>query len=256
MDTSYNFEVEEKKLTTTDGIEVPNKAIVRADTGKVLSVMGEDYALVKHKDVIDQFENSIGEELSDRKITLCRNGAILFAHYRTPKVQNVEVKKGDIVQFGIEIFNSYDGSLPVGFIFTALRLACLNGMTIPKSIARISVRHRGNPELTNIKDTFIKRIPLYLNVTKRWQEWTEIIPSENRVKDFLSDTFGKRHNQMFKELYSGIEDKSLWGLYNMFTHYNTHSIKIRKNNIQNKRLAQFNFEHKTLERFYNYDWTK
>lgn len=254
MENRYDFEVVEKRLKTEDGVIVPSKAIVRADTNEVLSVMSNEYKVIRHSEVLNQFEKSLGDELSNRKVTLCKNGAILFARYETPKIESIEVKKDDIVKFGVEAFNSYDGSLPVGFVFTALRLVCTNGMTIPKSIARISVRHIGNPDITNIREDFAKRLPLYLKTANKWREWADITPEEVVVDKFFKEMFGKRHQKAFAELYKQSEDKTLWGLYNMFTRYSTHDIKVRKNNEQNKRLAQWNFEQKVINRMYNYNW--
>jgi len=249
-----NFEVVEKKLKTVDGIDVPHKAIVRADNNMVLGVMGEDYKLVKHSDVLDQIESKIPTTLQNRRINICKSGAIMFAKYETPRIQNVEVKKGDIVKFGIEIFNSYDGSLPVGFMFTALRLVCTNGMTIPKSIARICVRHTAGLELDNIKEAFANRLPLYMGTANKWREWTNITPKADRVQSFFKDRLGKRLSKQFEENYKKAEDKSLWGLYNLFTYHCTHDIKVRAKQEQNKRLAQFNFEKNVINDFYSYKW--
>lgn len=255
METKYDFPVIEKELKTEDGTLVPNyKAIIREDNGNVLSIMGKDYSVVRHSDVIDQFEKALPSEIENRKVTICKGGAVLFASYQTPKIDDVEVKKGDIVKFGVEIFNSYDGSLPIGFVFTALRLVCTNGMVIPKSIARISVRHRGNPELTNIKENFKNRLPLYLNMAKNWREWTQVTPERVKVDGFFENTFGKRQEKTFTDLYERSEDKTLWGIYNVLTAYSTHDIKIRKTNTENKKLAQWNFEQKVISRFYNYAW--
>ena len=255
MDTKYDFAVAEKELKTAEGVIIPNhKAIVREDTGNILSVMGKDYALVRHSDVIDQFEKALPSEIQNRQVTLCKGGAVLFAKYQTPKIENVEVQKGDIVKFGVEVFNSYDGSLPVGFVFTALRLVCTNGMVIPKSIARISVKHRGNPELRNIKESFMKRLPLYLKMAQNWKNWTQVMPEPVNVSNFFGEAFGKRYEKTFTDLYNSNQDKTLWGIYNILTAYCTHDIKVRKNNTENKRLAQWNFEQKVINRFYNYTW--
>lgn len=251
----YDFPVEQREIRTIDGLDIPiKKAIVRTDTNKVLSVMGDDYTLVKHSDVLENIERTIPTELTNRKITLCRNGAILFAKYETPKIEAVEVKKGDIVKFGVEVFNSYDGSLPVGFMFTALRLVCTNGMTIPKSIARLSVRHIGGVNLGNVQEEFTKRLPLYINTSKRWREWSNITPGQEQVDTFLKGALGERLRKQFSKSYQGAEDKTVWGLYNLLTSYNTHNIKIRKSNTENKRLTQFNFEQRVLNGFYNYKW--
>ena len=250
-----DFPVVERKLQTLEGLSVPNKAIVRTDTNDVLGVMGEDYKIVHHKEVIEKVEKDIPTELTERKITLCKNGAVMFAKYLTPRIRAIEVRKGDIVKFGIEVFNSYDGTFPVGFMFVAMRVICTNGMTIPKSVARISVKHTANVRLDNVGNEFNKRIPLYMKTADRWREWSETTPKPERVDSFLKKTLGDRLKKFFEEEYQVASDKTLWGLYNIFTYYNTHNIKTKKNNEQNKRIAQFGFEKRLLNEFYNFNWS-
>jgi len=252
----YEFPVTEQELKTTDGLSVPNKAIVRTDTNRVLGVLGKDYRLVRHKDVLNDMEKAIPTEMTNRKITLCKSGAVMFAKYETPLIKAVEVRKGDIVKFGIEVFNSYDGTLPIGFMFVAMRLVCTNGMTIPKSIARICVRHIGNIDLINAKREFNNRLPLYMKTSDRWQEWAETTPSDSNVDDFFNQTMGKRTKDIFETEYKATSDKSLWGLFNVLTYHNTHNIRMKKNNTENKRLSQVNFERSVLDKFYDFDWKK
>lgn len=256
MDTLINFPVAEKRLKTIDGLAVPNKAIVRTDKNIVLGVMGEDYQLVPHQTVIDAVEKELSEELTNRKISICRHGAVMFAKYETPNIKAVEIRKGDVVRFGVEVFNSYDGSLPVGFMFVAMRLVCTNGMTIPKSIARISVKHTSGITLDNISKEFTNRVPLYMKTADKWREWSEFTPRKNRVNDFFKKHTGDRMKKIFEEKFDASTDKTLWGLYNSLTYYCTHEIKVQKGNEQNKRLAQFNFEKGLLSEFYNFNWSE
>lgn len=253
---TYDFPIAEKKLSVVGlaGIEVPNKAIVRTDKNMVLGVMGEDYQLVPHKTVIQAFEKDLKAELTKRSVTLCKDGAVMFAKYETPRIKAVEVKKGDVVKFGIEVFNSYDGSLPVGFMFTALQLICLNGATIPRSIARISVKHTANVSLDNIEKAFTERLPLFIKTSEKWNEWAQTTPKKNRVEEFFKASTGDRLCKHFQESYEGLSDKTVWGIYSMVTHYITHEIKVRKNNEQNRRLAQLAYEKNLINDFYNFLW--
>jgi len=250
----YDFEVVEKRLKTEEGLIAPNKAIIRTDTNKILSVMGEDYTLIKHKEVIDNFETALGDRLEKSGITLCKQGAVLFAKYTFKNERAIEVKVGDVVNFGVELFNSYDGSLPVGFVFTALQLVCSNGMIVPKTISRLAVKHIGKANIPNIREGFIKRLPMFEKTAERWKEWTTITPDMGVVNDFIKSTFGKRLREVISAKYSSSRDKSLWGLFSALTYYNTHEKKVHKGNEANKRLGQWNFEQRVLDRFYKYNW--
>jgi len=59
--------------------------------------------------------------------------------------------------------------------------------------------------------------------------------------------------QLFLD-YASQGDKSVWGLYNVLAHYSTHAIKQHKNNTENKRITQFQFEKKAFTSFYFVDW--
>jgi hypothetical protein len=168
-----------------------------------------------------------------------------------------EVKKGDIVSFGLEIFNSYDGSLPVGFLMTALRLICTNGMTIPKSLVRLAIRHTVNAKINEIKDLVLSKILKFKESLHLWRNWTEQKISEGDSIKFIQDTFGKRQSKIIEEVYrTKKEDDTVWGLYNSLTYYQSHLIKTRKGNEENIRLNQWAFDEKVMDRFYNQFGTK
>ena len=249
-----DFEVQEKRLQTAEGVLAPAKGILRVDNQDVLGVVGLDYKLVPHKDVLEGIEKNIPTQLQNRRITVCRGGAIMFSQYDTPQIADECIQDGDIVQFGLEAFNSYDGSLQVGFMLRARRLKNNANLFIPKSIASIAMKHSSKLNIGTIKDAFLKRMPLFMQTASKWKEWTKIIPSEQKIKDFLEKTVGERLVKSLMLDYLASPDKSVWGLYNVLAQYSTHAIKVHKNNEENKRVTQFLFEKKAFTSFYFVDW--
>jgi len=255
MQSTINFPVEEKALRTSDGINVTEaKAIVRTDTNGVLGIVGKDYKLIKHADVLHTLESHIPTELNLSRVELCKNGAILFAHYDTPKLKPIEVKVGDIVSFGVEIFNSYNGMLKVGFMIVANRLKCTNGMIVPESLAVISQKHTGELDAEDIEEKFSQRVPLFLRAANKWSEWSEFTPDAAAIADFFKKHLGKRLMAELTDRFKAEEDQSLWGLFNLLTYYRTHQIKLRETNKENKRLAQMHFDENVIAPFYDFSW--
>jgi len=248
------FEVQEKRLQTADGVLAPAKGILRADNNTVLGVVGLDYKLIKHKDVVEGIELNVPTQLQNRRLTVCRGGAVMFSYYDTPQIADECIKEGDIVQFGLEAFNSYDGSLQVGFMLRARRTKNNANLFIPKSIASIAMKHSSRLNIGTIKEAFLKRMPLFMQTASKWREWTNIIPSESTIKNFLEKTVGERLQKTLMFDYLSQADKSVWGLYNVLAHYSTHAIKMHKNNAENKRMTQFQFEKKAFTSFYFVDW--
>ena len=252
--SKIEFEVSEKRLQTAEAVLAPAKGILRTDNSTVLGVVGLDYKLIHHKDVVEGIEKNVPTQLQNRRISVCRGGAVMFSYYDTPQIADECIKEGDIVQFGLEAFNSYDGSLQVGFMLRAKRTKNNTYLFIPKSIASIAMKHSSNLNITTIKDAFLKRMPLFMQTAMKWREWTQLMPTEERVKEFLDKVVGERLQKSLLLDYQVQADKSVWGLYNVLAHYCTHSIKQHKNNTENKRVTQFQFEKKVFTQFYFVDW--
>jgi len=249
-----SFPVVQKRLQTEDGLKAPVKAIIRTDSNVILGVVGLDYKMVPHKEVVEGIEKYIPTTLENRRFTLCRDGAILFAFYSTPLIGDAEIRDGDVIKFGLEAFNSYNGELAVGFMLRAKRVQNGAFLFIPKSIATISMRHRGGLNLPEIKDEFLKRMPLFMQTAMKWKEWSTITPKQDDIVKFLDKVVGERLQKELLEKYNSQFDKTVWGLYNVLANYATNEIKLHKNNEDNKRVSQFNFEKKVFSAFYFIDW--
>lgn len=269
-DSKYDFPVELQPIKTSTGISIPNKrAVVRIDTKTALGVVGTDYQILKNKDVLSQIEESLPVALSTRKINICKGGTYMFARYLSPKIQSVEVAKGDIVQFGVEIFNSYNGKTALGMRMLAFRLVCTNGMTTPRSISTIQVRHTANANLIDARKEFEQKVELFYKYADSWKKWTHEQPKESQIKKFLDERISqKTTKEIILNKYAIDKDQSLWGFFNAVTWYGTHVLKPRLAKDLNDKVTsmsgvhgdaariQFRYSRQVVEPFYEYQWGK
>ena len=130
----YNFNVTQTPLYTVrdeDNKKSGWLANVREDTGEVLGICTDRYAVVQNADLIDRAEDAFarkGLTAFDRKVYVTDGGAKLRVNYdfkgETIKVPEV----GDEMGFRLTLQNSFDRSLRVSFALGMLRLVCTNGM--------------------------------------------------------------------------------------------------------------------------------
>lgn len=250
------FPIIESPLKTATGLSVPRRAILRTDTrpSRCIGIVGNNYKIIHHDDVLEQIENDLPLILKTRKVNFCRGGAVMFASYFTDKIKQVSIRKGDIVRFGIEVINSYDESLPLSFRFIAERLVCNNGMVIPKSFCSLNVRHTNKANIVNARDKFMEKLPLISQTISKWRKWLNIKPSEEQVDIYLEIYFNQKIAQCIKGHYLAGKSLNLWGLFNAVTFYISHELEVRKGNEENLRLRQFSFNRTSVEKFYKFRW--
>lgn len=271
-DAKYDFPVNFEDIRTKSGILVPGKrAVVREDTRKVLGVVGTDYKILSNKDVLSQIEKTLPVALQTRSVHVTDEGKYMFARYMSPKIKSVTVAKGDIIQFGVEIFNSYNGKMALGMRMFALRLVCTNGMTTPHSISTIQVRHVGGANLIEARKQFEEKVKLFTAYGEQWQKWLKISPKEAQIKDFLGKHISSETARgIIRTKYETDKDRSLWGLFNAVTWFGTHVLKPkyitnRTEENPNKLTSvigthrdsaklQFRFAKRVIEPFYAQQW--
>lgn len=270
LNVKYDFPVEMQPIKTTSGIDIPNKrAVVRTDTKKALGVVGTDYHILHNKEVLKQIEDSLPVALATRSINICKGGVYMFARYMSPKIQSVQVAKGDIVQFGVEIFNSYNGKTALGMRMLAFRLVCTNGMTTPRSISTIQVRHTANVSFIDARKEFEKKVELFYKYADTWKKWPTMKPTDAQIKKFLDERISqKTAKEIILNKYSIDKDDSLWGFYNAVTWYGTHVLKptlAKHLDDKTKSMSgvhgdaarlQFKYARQVVEPFYEYQWGK
>ena len=246
----YIDNVKFKKLLTEDGTPINDRrAVVDLDTGNVLGVVSPRYKIVRNSELLEAVQPAI-EDLklnTQPKISQARDGAITYFRFLGEKHQG-EVRKGDIVRFGLEFFNSYDGSTPIGFHIIAERLVCINGLVVPKSVRELHVRHSAGASAEGLRENLVEFFPQVKRVVELWKKWNDIQPTKIQLEETMNGLFSNKHQEAFLERFesSRNQDKNLWGFYNILTHYTTHTMKVR--NKGNAALKQFDIGEKMVNR--------
>ena len=242
----YTDKIALKEIQTEDGVVIPNKrAVVNTDrNNQVLGIVSPRYQIIhntKLLDAINPILDDLGLDVDTPNIRSTKNGAVTFFKFMTEKITG-EIQKGDIVRFGCEFFNSYDGSMPVGFHIIAERLVCTNGLVVPKSITEIHIRHTESANTNEIRNRLKEYFPKTQAALNLWKEWVDIKPPENRIQDFLKHSVNKKLQKDFLNRYKNLpnEKQNLWEFYNVLTFYIQHQLKTRKEDRKTYRQFQAN----------------
>ena len=128
------------------------KAIVNADSGDVVSIVGSRYQVLRNRQALDlariacvsAFPNTQPEEWKPKGIEAARNGgscAVDLDHERLRYDWNLAPGITDVFRPFIRFRNGYNGRTPFSVFFGFERLACTNGMIYEEKIAGIKVSH-------------------------------------------------------------------------------------------------------------------
>ena len=120
------------------------KAIVRDDTGAVLSVMKDTYHPIQNREAFEFFDAVVGEgqAVYDTAGAL-HGGKRVWIMARLPKALFIE---GDELERNILLSTSHDGSSTMKMMQVTTRVVCQNTLTIALGSASntVSILHRGN----------------------------------------------------------------------------------------------------------------
>lgn len=258
INSKYDFKVRTEPLFTQKGLATDRIGIIREDTNKVISVVGNKYKVIPHAEVLKQIEKSLPVILSSRKVFVCKEGNLMFANYESPKIDSVEVRKGDIVKFGIQLFNSYNGKLAVGMRLLAHRVICSNGMTAPKSISTLQVRHMNGADFIRARNEFVKKVKQFEKVQEIWKKWAITPIKIHQLENFLEKKVPYKAKMVILDKYKLDQDETVWGAFNAITWFGTHVVSVTKretikksNNLAN---IQFGYDRSVVEKFYKLNW--
>lgn len=147
-EANMNWQVVEKELYTPEGLKVPNKAIVREDTQKLLGVVGKDYTPVQN-DAAFGFFNDF---LDTGSIELMNAGVLgggkqVFIQAKI-KGSETSIIGNDTVENYITIAKAHDGSMGLNIGFTPIRMFCMNQMNAITTHAESKMlRFRHTPKI-------------------------------------------------------------------------------------------------------------
>lgn len=121
------------------------KAVIRSNEGiELVSIVGKNFAIVPNQLVLDILaEVSKDMNLQTLNMRYDKHGNAIVVNLLSDKKEAIEVN--DIVQFGVSIRNSIDGSSSLAVDAFSYRLACRNGAIARDSNLSFAVKHIGDP---------------------------------------------------------------------------------------------------------------
>ncbi len=247
------FPVSLYKVQVGDAVSDRHVAVTREDTGEILAVHSNRYELIPNAAAVDFFTGALKavdlpyEDVSSYSVD---GGRKFFQTYRLPQKWSGTVDKGDVVASQIQMFNSYDGSMPWGCELAFLRLVCTNGMVRGVTAEKIRVRHIGNWDTRAIGERVQNMIMQAESVYATMRELKELPAEAESIKALFESEIPRRlvaevaSEPEFVEHFnvSGDTDSRglyipetleveikkathLWFLYNLFTSYITHRMQ-------------------------------
>lgn len=121
------------------------KIVYNADNGYVMSLMGKDYAVVSHRETVNQVMDIFKEQGID--VAKCPTMLNINGYGRVINLRVVlnemcaTPADGKPIYGCFEFTNSLDGKTSIDGVFKAIRLVCANGMTHTRDLMRFKAIH-------------------------------------------------------------------------------------------------------------------
>jgi len=222
---------------------VPNKkAIIRADTGALVSVVGNGYQVVKNSEVFAQFDEALAESGIDltgayKTVNICRGGASTILGYSFPAYETTITDRevGDTVRLSIRARNSYDGFNMFETNFFEERLVCKNSMVSSDCVSYFGGKHTKNIVIEHAVEKILRSIDVFCEHAETYKRWAnkpmtdqgaEKIFQKFCVKNGYKTEFNEKKVGEHMERWhveSSKLGKTFWALYNTLTFWATHA---------------------------------
>ena len=256
--TDLNWTVREESLTTQSGIIIPKqKAIVREDTNKVLSIHGEGYYPYQNHQLIellDKVSQQSGLEIH-------RGGSFGDGQKVFIQLKSNDLKLGDDkIEGYITGINSFDGTTSLAFGPSNITISCQNTFFGAFRSMDTKVRHtknmvmrvddicRGLEKVVEEETKMFEDIKMLseTRMTKESEDWvTRTLFNIMRDVDLndeesVSTVTRNKLSRFEIDLNGELKEKggNLWGLFSGVTKYTTHSMK-KDDNSENKMFGVY-----------------
>lgn len=159
------------------------KLVYNDDNGYVMSLMGKDYAVVSHRETVQQVMSIFKEQGID--IANCPTMLNINGYGRVINLRVIlnemcaTPKDGKPIYGCFEFTNSLDGKTSIDGVFKAIRLICTNGMTSSRDLMRFKAVHSLGTlkgldvaeELAKLADGFGKSVEYYDTLIAEKLRW-------------------------------------------------------------------------------------
>jgi phage/plasmid-like protein (TIGR03299 family) len=256
--TDLNWTVREESLTTESGIIIPKqKAIVREDTNKVLSIHGEGYYPYQNHQLIellDKVSQQSGLEIH-------RGGSFGDGQKVFIQLKSNDLKLGDDrIEGYITGINSFDGTTSLAFGPSNITISCQNTFFGAFRSMDTKVRHtknmvmrvddicRGLEKVVEEETKMFEDIKMLseTRMTKESEDWVTrtlfniMRDVDLNDEDSISSVTRNKLSRFEVDLNGELKEKggNLWGLFSGVTKYTTHSMK-KDDNSENKMFGVY-----------------
>ena len=200
------------------------KAIVRADTNEVISVVRKSYKIVSNQTLI---ENLLFElTRTDTPYLIDQSHSFVANERMRLQVTFPELRMSDgesDIALSLFLHNSYDMSEGIRMFWGAIRKICTNGMVFGKVLAKFYHRHTRGFSIHNLRTTLLQTCDTLPAIQQRILELDSQIVTDE-VRQSVSKELGKT---IAKQVLRNSEI-SQWALYNLITYFISHAIDQRR----------------------------
>ena len=227
--TTY-FPIREEKVFTATGLDTTKKAIIRADTNRVLGVVSEAYKPIPNRDLFGGVEDTfskLGMGFEIKKSYTNEKRTYVSYNFPDTKVDIGKNGKSDIVSMQLEVINSYDASHKVWLQLGGFRWVCTNGLVVGTSIMEVSQKHYAGLMISEICGRIQDSSNIYLNkVQPQWQAWntTDVENADEIMKRIEKRGFPQKYVESANRMWQSETSRTVWSLYNCFTWVTTHEV--------------------------------
>ena len=211
------------------------KAIVEPNTGKLFSIVSQDYRLIRHEEAIEQVDKAIDgvSNLGGYEIytAFYNDGGRMRRKYVFPDI-SVEIERGDKVNPELQLYNSYDTTWPFIVILGAFRIICTNGLVVGKKYLHIQKRHVFHIDQIDLKNQVSTALNRFNLQTDQWIKWAgKRLRKQTHDQVMENMKFGKNATEEIEDRINreaedfdmnGFPIVSLWIFFNILTWYITH----------------------------------
>lgn len=234
MLNDFIFPVEKKPIIHNKKKSGHSK-IVNLNNNSLISVVSDDYVLIRNEMLIDKMKENLGHLLEVNKYgeLVMPNGFSNQRYFSMSfkiKTPPIEVAEKDPISATIRVENSYDATSSLRVSMNATRLVCKNGLIADVGVYEKKQRHIGKITEEDVVNEMIASLDTseekFQNVIEKYKKMTEIIVDDNIKAKFIT-SISEAPDYVQKSIASQIANTvptNLWELYNCITFVTTHKM--------------------------------
>ncbi len=209
--------------------DVPRrKAVVREDTGAILSIVSDRYTLVPHQRILDVIEEAIRPldvGPAPRGIYVDRGGARMRAIFKFPDLAR-PVLRGDDICPCLKIQNTYDGTTRIAVHIGAFRFVCTNLAVGGGGVfgGGFMAVHAGDTAIEKVAEQLASYLSEFDDIVELYRSWVEKTLEPEVFIEILSG-FPKRLSGAIVTEFAGRLTVTAYEAYNAATLYATHEMR-------------------------------